>query len=224
MKRILPSLLLLLLGFGSGACLAQVTIGLKGGATLATINETPNLGDVTNVENISGATFGAFLEFGGNSLLGFRPEAIFQQKGYQFSSLNLDSVFSERYDYLDIPVALRLHLGAPKFRLFVEGGASVGFVLKGVRRLSVNGRESEEDITLDDEFDPQGRREVPIDLAGIFGGGLEARLGPGLLSLGGRYQLDLNDFYEFEDNAPPNWEGIKWRSLAITLGYGIPLF
>lgn len=203
---------------------AQVTIGLKGGATFATINETPNLADITNVDNISGATFGAFLEFGGNSLLGFRPEAIFQQKGYQYSSIDLDSIFTERYDYLDIPVALRLHLGSPKLRLFVEGGASLGFVLKGIRRLSVDGREMEEDIALDDEYDNDGRREVPIDLSGIFGGGLEAKLGPGLLSLGGRYQLDLNDFYEFETNAPPNWEGIKWRSLAITLGYGIPLF
>ncbi len=202
---------------------AQLSFGIKAGATIATVNERPQLADLANRENITGLAAGFFLEFGGNSLLGLRPELLFRQKGYQYSFPDLDSLYSEQFNYLDLPVVLRLHLGPQNLRLYAEGGASLGYLLNGVRTYTENGREIEEDIDTSDDYDATGRREVSIDFGGVLGAGLEAKIGPGRLHLGGRYNIDLNDFYDFEGQAPPDWEALRWRSLDVTLGYSITL-
>ncbi|MEM6770172.1 MAG: hypothetical protein AAF597_06275 [Bacteroidota bacterium] len=44
------------------------------------------------------------------------------------------------------------------------------------------------------------------------------------LSFGGRYNVDLNDLYDFKDqDVTPNWREVKWRSFDITVGYGLTL-
>lgn len=202
---------------------AQVTIGIKGGGTIATVNETPTLANITETGNISAFTGGVFLEFG-DGLAAFRPEVLLQQRGYEYRLDNIDSTFLERFNYLDVPVTLRLRLGKPNFRFYLEGGASLGFVLDGIRRASANGNSVETDLLatmLSGQTEGESRG---YDLAGIVGGGVELKLGPGRLSFGGRYNVDLNDLYDFKDNsAPPNWREVKWRSFDFTVGYGLTL-
>ncbi|WP_173021354.1 porin family protein [Lewinella sp. W8] len=202
---------------------AQVTIGLKGGGTIATVNETPTLANITETGTISGLTGGVFLEFG-EGLAVFRPEVLFQQRGYDYTLANIDSTFLEQFNYLDIPVTLRLRLGKPKFRIYLEGGASLGFVLDGIRRASANGNSVETDLLANGLMGPNDGESRGYDLAGIVGGGLEFKLGPGRLSFGGRYNVDLNDLYDFKDqSAPPDWREVKWRSFDFTVGYGFTL-
>ena len=216
-------LLVCLFGLLLPALSAQISFGIKAGATLATINDRPQLADLANRENIPGLAAGFFFEFSGNSLLGLRPELLFRQKGFQYTFPDLDSLYAERFNYLDLPVVLRLHLGPRNLRLYAEGGASLGYLLNGVRTFTQEGREIEEDIDTGDDYDASGRREVSIDFGGVLGAGLEAKIGPGRLHLGGRYNIDLNDFYDFEGQTPPDWEALRWRSLDGTLGYSITL-
>lgn len=219
--RHLFTILLLLLFLTSGT--AQVTVGFKAGGTVATVDQTPTLADIRETNSITGFSGGFFLEFG-EGLAALRPELLFQQRGYEYALADFDSTFLERFNYLDIPVTLRLRFGKPKFRLFIEGGASLGFVLDGIRRISANGATVEMDIPTGDPFGPDGRKNRSYDLTGILGGGLEFKLGPGILTFNGRYNLDLNDLYEFEDDqAPPDWEAVKWRSFDFTVGYGFRL-
>lgn len=202
---------------------AQVTIGVKGGGTFATVDETPTLADFSETGSITGLSGGVFFEFG-EGFATLRPELLFQQRGYDYTLEGVDSTFLERFNYLDIPVTLRLHLGKPAFRLYLEGGASLGFVLDGIRRASANGNTIETDLLdmgLTGTSDGENRG---YDLNGIVGGGIEFKLGPGRVNIGGRYNLDLNDLYDFENReAPPNWEEVKWRSFDFTVGYGITL-
>jgi hypothetical protein len=215
-------LFLSLLFFGSGIS-AQITLGVKAGGTVATVDQTPTLADIRETNNVTGFSGGFFVEFG-EGLAALRPELLFQQRGYEYTLADFDSTFLERFNYLDIPVTLRLRFGQPKFRVFVEGGASLGFVLDGIRRVSANGNTVEMDIPTGDPFGPDGRKNRNYDLTGILGGGVEFKLGPGILSCNGRYNLDLNDLYQFEDNqAPPDWEEVKWRSFDFTVGYGFRL-
>ena len=221
MLRTLISLSLLLL-FAAGA-FAQVTIGFKAGGTVATVDQTPTLADVRDKNNVTGFSGGVFFEFG-EGLAALRPELLFQQRGYEYTLADFDSTFLERFNYLDIPVTLRLRFGKPKFRLFVEGGASLGFVLDGIRRVTADGNTVETEIPTDSFFGPDGRKPQSYDLAGILGAGLEFKLGPGILTFNGRYNLDLNNLYEFEnDQAPPDWQEVKWRSFDFTVGYGFRL-
>jgi len=86
---------------------AQITIGLKGGGTIATVNETPTLANITNTDNISALTGGVFFEFG-EGFAAFRPEVLLQQRGYEYTLADIDSTFLEQFNYLDIPITLRL--------------------------------------------------------------------------------------------------------------------
>jgi hypothetical protein len=202
---------------------AQITIGLKGGGTIATVNETPTLSNITETGTISGLTGGVFLEFG-SGLAVFRPEVLFQQRGYDYTLANVDSTFLEQFNYLDLPITLRLRFGKEKFRVYVEGGASLGFVIDGIRRASANGNSVETDLLASGLTGEAGGESRGYDLNGIIGAGLEFKLGPGRLSLGGRYNVDLNDLYDFKDqSAPPEWREVKWRSFDFSVGYGITL-
>lgn len=202
---------------------AQVTIGFKAGGTIATVDETPTLANVREKGNVTGFSGGLFFEFG-EGLAALRPELLFQQRGYEYSLEEFDSTFFERFNYLDLPVTLRLRFGKPKFRLFVEGGASLGFVLDGIRRVTADGNTVETEIPTNSFFGPDGRKPQGYDLMGILGAGLEFQLGPGILTFNGRYNLDLTDLYEFDDSqAPPEWENTRWRSFDFTIGYGFRL-
>jgi hypothetical protein len=213
----------LLLCLSASGAFAQLTIGFKAGGTIATVDETPTLADVREKGNVTGFSGGLFFEFG-EGLMALRPEVLFQQRGYEYSLESFDSTFFERFNYLDLPVTLRLRFGKPKFRLFLEGGASLGFVLDGIRRVTANGNTVETDIPVDSFFGPDGRKPQSYELTGILGAGLEFQLGPGILTFNGRYNLDLTDIYEFEDDqAPPEWENTRWRSFDFTVGYGFRL-
>jgi len=215
---------LLLLSFISLASLhAQITIGIKGGGTIATVNETPTLANITQTGNISALTGGVFFEFG-DGFAAFRPEVLLQRRGYDYTLADIDSTFLEQFNYLDIPITLRLRLGKPKFRAYLEGGASLGFVIDGIRRASANGNSVETDLLTNGLTGQTEGESRGYDVMGIIGGGLEMKLGPGRLSFGGRYNVDLNDLYDFKDqSAPPDWQEVKWRSFDFTLGYGITL-
>ncbi|MEM9526708.1 MAG: porin family protein, partial [Bacteroidota bacterium] len=171
---------------------AQITIGIKGGGSIATVNETPTLANITQTGNISNLTGGVFFEFG-DGFAAFRPEVLLQRRGYDYSLENIDSTFLEQFNYLDIPITLRLRLGKPKFRFYLEGGASLGFVLDGIRRASADGNTVETDLLADGLTGNNEGESRGYDLMGIIGGGIELKLGPGRLSFGGRYNVDLND-------------------------------
>lgn len=223
MKKLLAGglfLVLLLLAFPGRA---QVFFGFKAGATIATIDERPTLASIGQAENITGAAAGFFLQFGGEGLFSLRPEFNYQQKGYRYRYAEADSSYSERYNYLDVPVALRLNLGTRNFKIFAEGGASMGFLLNGVRTIAANGIEAETDIDPDNYAGAFGEQHRDYDLGGLVGGGIEAKVGIGRVFINGRYNLDLNDFYTFEQDTPPDWEAIRWRSFDLTIGYGIRL-
>ncbi len=217
------SILLLFLFMPLASGYAQITIGLKGGGTIATVNETPTLANITNTDNISALTGGVFFEFG-EGFAAFRPEVLLQQRGYEYTLADIDSTFLEQFNYLDIPITLRLRLGKPKFRLYLEGGASLGFVLDGIRRASADGNSVETDLLTNGLSGQTAGESRGYDVMGIIGGGLELKLGPGRLSIGGRYNVDLNDLYDFKDqSAPPDWQEVKWRSFDFTVGYGLTL-
>ena len=144
------------------------------------------------------------------------------QRGYEYTLAVFDSSFLEQLTYLDIQVPLRLRLGKPKFCFYLDGGASLGFVLDGNRRASSDGNSVETDLLTDGLSGQTVGESRGYDVMGIIGGGLEMKLGPGRLSFGGRYNVDLNDLYDFKDqSAPPDWQEVKWRSFDFTLGYGL---
>ncbi|SEP97402.1 porin family protein [Neolewinella agarilytica] len=202
---------------------AQITFGVKGGGSIATVNDTPTLANITQTGNVSALTGGVFFEFG-EGFAALRPEVLLQQRGYDYTLADIDSSFLEQFNYLDIPLTLRLRLGKPKFRLYLEGGASLGIVLEGVRRASADGNTVETDLLSSGLSGQTTGESRGYDLMGVVGGGLELKLGPGRLSIGGRYNVDLNDLYDFKDqSAPPNWQEVKWRSFDFTVGYGITL-
>jgi hypothetical protein len=217
------SILLLLLFSPLASGQAQITIGIKGGGTIATVNETPTLANIAKTGNISALTGGVFFEFG-EGFAAIRPEVLLQKRGYEYTLADIDSTFLEQFNYLDLPVTLRLRLGKPAFRFYLEGGASLGFVLEGIRRASADGNSVETNLLANGLTGQTEGESRGYDVMGIIGGGMELKLGPGRLSFGGRYNVDLNDLYDFKDQrTPPGWQEVKWRSFDFTVGYGLTL-
>jgi hypothetical protein len=106
--------------------------GIKAGANLANLS-----GDLTNQDqykNRWGFQAGALLNIGilPDNFLSIQPEVLYSQKGYKYGGgqttflgqtyVNTGSV---RYDYLDVPVMVRLRFSS----VFVEAGPQYSYLL-----------------------------------------------------------------------------------------------
>ena len=105
-----------------GAAQAQssnVSLGLKAGASYATL-EGPQSG---NPGGRFGFQAGGFANIGLTDLFAFQPEILYSQKGAKFT--NLVANVGPRFNYLDVPLVFHVNVDG----LFFEAGPQVGFLL-----------------------------------------------------------------------------------------------
>ena len=122
MKKLLTSAAAAMLLAGAAASSAQaqsIRFGVKAGANLSNL-----AGDLTGkgqYDNRFGFHGGVMLNFGlANDLVSIQPELLYSQKGFKYS----DQAFgiyrntgSVRYDYLDVPVLVRVKVSGVFFEL-----------------------------------------------------------------------------------------------------------
>jgi opacity protein-like surface antigen len=82
-------------------------IGIRAGANIATISGAGNIYDNSNLK--SGSSFSAMLGYSLDKTWSLFGELGFEQKGFQnsLSSNSIESKITRRFDYINIPVALR---------------------------------------------------------------------------------------------------------------------
>lgn len=216
MKIFKQTTLALLLLFGAYAVQAQVA--LKAGVNFSNMLFEE---DEQSIEDL--ARDGAVKFVGGLSFIlplsdavAIQPELLFIQKGAKNSYTFLGDEYSSEfnYNYLDIPLLLRLSLGdthGEGLGIYVNGGGYVGYAFNGKITTKSPLGEFETDITFDDEDDQ--RR---VDYGFALGGGLTL----GNLFFDLRYTHGVNNLQD-DDLDNSNDTGLKklqHRGLALTTG------
>ncbi|WP_019948427.1 porin family protein [Hymenobacter aerophilus] len=155
MKKLVLSALLLAGLSGTAVAQRNVSLGLKGGVSLANFAGK----DAEAYKNIVGFQAGGFANIGFTRLFAFQPEILFSRKGAKLDSPDLTT----RLDYVDVPLAFHVNTGG----LFFEAGPQVGFLVSAKTKLG--------SISTDvkDGFNA-------VDFGYLFGLGYQRKSGPGI--------------------------------------------
>ncbi len=165
---------------------AGVRFGLKGGANIANVNGNWDeaLGEW---KSTVGFCAGVFIELNLGRILTIQPEALYTVKGADAGEGKL------KFDYIEIPVLLKLRIPTGPLHPFVFAGPAFGFNLKAVL----------DGIEIDD---------MPrADYGAVFGGGLQ---------LGRSIHLDVRYTMGLQKLAIPDLDTIDLKNgvLSATLG------
>lgn len=202
----------------SGAVAMHAQVAVKAGVNFSNMLFEE---DDTSIEDL--ARDGAVKFTGGLSFIlplgnavAIQPELLFVQKGakntYTFAGEEFSSDWT--YNYLDIPLLLRLSLGdthGEGLGIYINGGAYLGYAFSGKNTTESPLGKVETEFTFDD-VDDQRR----IDYGFALGGGLTL----GNLFFDLRYSHGTNNLLD-DDADNSNDDGFKklqHRGLALTTG------
>ena len=100
---------------------AQLALGIKGGINLASLDGTTSPG--TAYDNRTGYHLGAYFQIKFTKIA-IQPEILFSQQGQKFT-LNTGQSLSSNFDYISVPVMVKLYLVAG---LNLQAGVQFGFL------------------------------------------------------------------------------------------------
>ena len=105
---------------------AGVRFGLKGGANIANVNGNwdETLGDWKSSVGFCG---GIFIELNFGKVLTIQPEVLYTMKGADTGDGKL------KFDYIEIPVLLKLRIPTGSIHPFIFAGPAFGFNLKALK-------------------------------------------------------------------------------------------
>jgi hypothetical protein len=184
--------MILVIGVFAGALVlpqpaaADVRLGLKAGANVANVN-----GDfadsLANWKSTVGFCGGIFIELNFGQVLTIQPEVLYTVKGADTGEGKL------KFDYLEIPILLKIRIPTGSIHPFVFAGPAFGFKLKALL----------EGIEIEDM--PKS------DYSAVFGGGLQ---------LGHSIHIDARYTMGLQKLAVPDLETIDLKNgvLSATLG------
>ncbi|GGK84719.1 porin family protein [Rufibacter glacialis] len=188
-------------------------IGIKAGANYSNISGK-ELANEDIYENKLGFVGGLTANFDltGDGFLSIQPELLFSQRGYQYrdeeytiDNITYKSKGDMNYNYLDLPVLLRINAGG----LFFEGGPQVSYLL-GIKDKTET-KIGNNDFDNSRRIDKDDLSELEIGYAAGLGYQTEAGLSLGLRYTGGINALAKDDHDEL-GNA-------RHSAFQLTLGY-----
>jgi hypothetical protein len=200
---------------------AQVYLIPKGGITSSNVNFDE---DLANQKSNTGFVGGLGLSFPitSDNFVAIQPEILYTQKGFKGDYLGVANR-RVNYNYLEVPLLLKVNFGEEAFKAFVNAGPSFGYALGGRWRADNQdmkvkfgtGTNSTDMMYLD--TDDVNRLDIGLQ----FGIGAGIAAGPGDLTLEARYGIGLTDFTNVSGQ-PDSFNKSKNRVIALMLGYAIP--
>jgi hypothetical protein len=148
-----------------------------------------------------GWSMGGRAEAGLNNLYSLVVEAMYVQKGARFDVLGITT--RADFDYLEVPVLVKVKLGPPTFHGLFMAGPSFGF--------NVNTKGSFS--TFSSDFD---RQAAPVVYSMDFAGGAEVKLTRNLyLNSDARFSFGINSALDESVGDIDNWRS---RDLRVLVG------
>jgi hypothetical protein len=163
---------------------AQVGLGLTGGVSVSNLDGD----DITDADNYTGFSGGAYVNLGLGSALSLEPQLLYTRKGAGSSDGDLTQ------DFLQIPALLKYSFGAPGtgVRLFVFAGPVFSYAWSC-------------EIDTGDGVDCEDFPDVGSENSTIWSGTAGAGLQFGKLGLDVRYETGLSDTFEDIDAKYGTW-------------------
>ena len=181
------------------AAAADVRFGIKAGANVANVNGDFT-GNVSDWQTMVGFCGGVFLEFNLGKILAFQPEVLYTMKGADatIEEETITGTGKLRFDYLEIPMLLKVRIPTGDVHPFIFAGPAVGFNLKATF----------EDITGGSTDVSSGNS---VEWSAIFGGGLQ---------LGRSFHIDVRYTMGLEKLEVPDLGAVDLKNgvLSATLG------
>lgn len=151
--------------------------GLQGGVSIAQSKIEPSSG-ITFL-NRTGAAGGLFVDLSLTSWLSIGPEVLYVQKGSKISIFGIEA--SYKFDYVDVPLLLKIRIGGQTVGLTLFGGVAYGFLVSAKTEV----------LGATNDVNGQLKKN---DLSGHFGGSLGFMMGKKAeLFLSARYIMGLQD-------------------------------
>ena len=172
-----------------------------------------------------GFQIGGIFEIGINEKISIQPELVFIQKGIKiedsdnFGGQQIDSKTNFFFNYLDLPVLLKIKFGnAESTNFFFTVGPAFGFALSGKVKSEVTFGGETEKGEEDFEFgDDDGVNR--FDVSASVGAGVNIPVGPGNLFIEARYLLGLTNL----NDDPDDDSTIKNSGIGIGVGFMAPI-
>lgn len=157
----------------------------------------------------TGVTVGGFIQWQLSSSFALQAQLLYSQRGASFEVLDFGGITNTRFQlaYLDAPLLARYTVETGDIiRPSVYVGGMPSFLLSAT--LDVDG--DAEDIDLKDSM-------TSMDLAGVFGAGIEIQLPRrAALQFDVRYSVGIRDIIEDEQD---DGDIVRNRTITITAGY-----
>ncbi|MEE4257225.1 MAG: porin family protein [Bacteroidales bacterium] len=162
-KVLLPVVLLLLFSFTS---FSQVSVGFKGGLTMANLS----FDDLHHASaDYAFGWHGAVFLKSGSGLFSFQPEVMFIQKGTRINSTQ-DATYSQlTMNYIDVPLLLRATIGIKIVEVYFNLGPYGGYWIGGKYKNYFYDDQQMKWVTDKDTYEFDDDHDVRYD-AGIVGG------------------------------------------------------
>ncbi len=197
--------------------------GLRGGLNLATVENAKSLSPISSatINKKLGLNAGILLNFGLSKVFSIQPEINFSQQGYQMTNgFDTEKLNSNN---LNIPILLKMALGAEKTKVFITAGPYYGLKIKTEKIQEINGIM----ITNLTDFTTEAGKEVQVnrnDYGVQTGVGIQFNLGGPLLEIEGRYNYGLADASIYTISKPSYiGQTGQTRLLTGTIGLLFPI-
>ncbi|GAB3505809.1 porin family protein [Spirosoma knui] len=228
MKRIvLAGIVALGLSFAQTA-VAQVQVGIRGGANWAFASKPEFLGSLTpDFHPSPGPTGAIFLDIPLSDYVSFRPEISYIQKGFMVKEgvdLNLGGVslpIGARIAYqsqnLEVPLLFKVNFSDGPVQPYLIAGPAVGYALDGrVRSRATALLVTSQPIDVDVNYGGALNR---WDVSAVGGLGVAMDAGPGKFFIEGRYTHGFTR----QVQVPVVNVNVRNRGVGVSLGYSFPI-
>lgn len=181
----------------------KIAVGVKAGANYSNVYDTE--GEEFDADGKAGLAAGVFISIPVGEFLGFQPEVLFSQKGYQSSGtiLGYDYGMTRTSNFIDVPLLLAIK-PAPMLTILV--GPQYSYLIKQTDVFE----NPISDVVVEQEFDNQSIRKNTLG----FIGGIDVNFND--LVLGARVSWDLFNNSEDGSSSTPRYKNVVGQ---ITLGY-----
>jgi len=194
---------------------AQTTLGMRGGANLATVNMSDEFDIDTKYR--FGATGGIFVNIPVNQNFSIQPELLYSGQGYQYDfkepvgNYLWDVKTTIKSDYLTLPIFVKYKF---KNGLTLELGPQISYLLEGQINQIIEEKSGNDVVNTSSVRMYLNDYELAnkLDYSGVVGVGYEMKGG---YSINARYTHGFRDFFGYG-------EDLKNTNSYFSLTVGIP--
>lgn len=207
--------------------LAQVQVGIRGGANWGFASKPEFLGSLTPTLHPSpGPTGAIFLDIPVSDRVSFRPEVAYVQKGFLVKegfelnignfNLPLGARIAYQSNTLEAPLLLKINLSEGAVQPYLIAGPAVSYAINGRVRTRATALFTTQPFDVDLDY---GNTLNRWDVSAVGGLGFAMDAGPGKFFVEGRYTHGFTR----QIQVPVVNVNVRNRGVAISLGYAFPI-